>query len=82
MQVKSKTAYSEVFQRILEEEPVWNPSTLYAGTDEGLVAGIQDVFPNCNIISCWFHFAQVCFAGFENYLCNETLTLFNSNVYF
>lgn len=58
MQLKSKTAYSEVFQRIHEEEPLWNPTTLYTGTDEGLVSAIQDVFPNCDIVNCWFHFAQ------------------------
>jgi len=59
MEHRQTEAYIDVFRKIKDEEPLWNPFILLAKGEKSLNQAVRQVFPKCEIFPGWFHLVQV-----------------------
>lgn len=59
MAQKEKELYITVFQKIRELYPAWNVFNVMCDYEAALHAAVLEVFPQCTIRGCWFHYSQV-----------------------
>ena len=60
MQSKKKAAYVQLLEYIkLELCPLWDPSELMMDFEKSLRLAVQEVYPGCQTLGCYFHYTQV-----------------------
>ena len=59
---KCRPLYDKTFQKMKEHLPSSvNPETVMSDYEQALQGALSDIFPDANVLGCWFHFSQCVF---------------------
>ncbi|CAH0562759.1 unnamed protein product [Brassicogethes aeneus] len=61
MERKNTSSYVALFRQIVNLIPNINPVNCLTDYEEGLRRAIAEVWPNCRLKGCWFHYCQAVF---------------------
>lgn len=59
MSNRTKVTYKAVFEIIKEKFPNLKPEKAHTDFEDAMRNAFQDTYPECDIIGCHFHYAQV-----------------------
>lgn len=59
MEAKTEVSYKKVLQRFKINFPNVRPTSVMIDFENGLRNAFVLVYPEANVLSCWFHYIQV-----------------------